>query len=287
LRGQDVHEALDLGKISDSSDEAQDRKAVWKLLPFYGYYIVYWGIYSQMSTTFFNQGCEMDLNVGSTTIPVAGLNLVDTCIIVLVAPFFDKVVYPLVNRVATVTPLRKIGFGFFFSLLSMVTAGILEIERLKVFNEGKFAGNSVCSDADENIPQMVDLSIFWQSPQFFFLGVSEVLASITALNFFYSEAPKSMKSICAALNMLTICLGTWCSAILIPLVNLGSSPWIGNDANSSHLDHYFFLLAGFMMINILIFLYSACNYQYVTPPKAREDEPLLKPVSELDVQPEP
>jgi hypothetical protein len=26
--------------------------------------IIYWGIYAQMSTTFFNQGCQMNLSVG-------------------------------------------------------------------------------------------------------------------------------------------------------------------------------------------------------------------------------
>ena len=39
------------------------------------------------------------------------------------------------------------------------------------------------------------------------IGASEVLASVTALEFFFSQAPTSMKSLGAALNLTTSALG--------------------------------------------------------------------------------
>ena len=58
--------------------------------------IIYWGINGQMSTTFFNQGCQMNLKVGNDfTVPVAALSLFDTAIIILLVPVFDSWVYPV------------------------------------------------------------------------------------------------------------------------------------------------------------------------------------------------
>ena len=75
------------------------------------------------------------------------------------------------------------------------------------------------------------------------MGVSEILTSIPAMDFFYSEAPEPMKSVCSALELLTVSLGQWLiSATLIPLVNSGAHPWIPNDLNQGNLAAFFEML---------------------------------------------
>ena len=51
------------------------------------------------------------------------------------------------------------------------------------------------------------------------------------MDFFYSEAPGPMKSVCSALELLTVSLGQWLMAGLIPLVNSGDDKWIPSDLN--------------------------------------------------------
>jgi len=242
-----------------------------------GYYVIYWGIYSQMSTTMFNQGCQMNLRIGNNVImPVAALNLFDTLVIIVLIPLFDKCLYPTLHRWGLrLTMLRKIGIGFFFAALSMLAAGVIEVMRLERFRAGRVAGDSICHSSSENL--MVDMSIFWQVPQFVLIGTSEVLASVTALEFFYTQAPDSMKSVCAALNLLTTAIGTWLVALLIPIVNSNSSQkWISDDANHGHLDYFFFLLAGLMLINILFYIHSSLSYLYVV----KED---VVPLSDAEI----
>lgn len=46
--------------------------------------------------------------------------------------------------------------------------------------------NLTCIHCDD-LPQMSHMSVFWQIPQFFLIGIAEILTSITSLEFFYSQ----------------------------------------------------------------------------------------------------
>merc|ERR1712070_161210 len=70
------------------------------------------------------------------------------------------------------------------------------------------------------VPIKSTLNVMWQVPQFLLVGISEILASVTTLEFFYSQAPESMRSFTAALNLFTTALGSWLCIPIILLVNL-------------------------------------------------------------------
>lgn len=239
------------------TDEEVDMvKSVGRLLPVFALLVVYWGINGQMSTTFFNQGCQMNLTVGSFVVPVAALGLFNTAIIIILVPVFDQLIYPGLKRCGVPTStLHKMGYGMALEVFVMVAAAALEIQRREVVDEGRLVGPSVCFSGEDDSPHAADLSIFWQAPLFVGMGISEILTSIPAMDFFYSEAPTPMKSACAALELLTVCFGQWLMAGLIPLVNADpDDPWIPSDLNEGHLAKFFLLLAALVTLNLVAFV---------------------------------
>eukprot|EP00608_Synchroma_pusillum_P009396 CAMPEP_0198438436 /NCGR_PEP_ID=MMETSP1452-20131203/50943_1 /TAXON_ID=1181717 /ORGANISM="Synchroma pusillum, Strain CCMP3072" /LENGTH=617 /DNA_ID=CAMNT_0044159019 /DNA_START=66 /DNA_END=1919 /DNA_ORIENTATION=+ len=133
--------------------------------------------------------------------------------------------------------------------------------------------NLTCIHCDD-IPQIADISVFWQIPQFTLIGISEILGAVGGLEFFYSQAPNAMRSVAAALNLLTTAFGSWIIIPLVYIVNANpNDPWVGNDANSSHLDYYFFLLAGIVVLCWLLLCWLARDFVYKTPQDEEEIEP--------------
>src|SRR5439155_19316212 len=67
----------------------------------------------------------------------------------------------------------------------------------------------------------------WQWAQYFFLSLAEVLISITGLEFAFTQAPMSMKSVVMGVWFLCISLGAQLSA----LVTKGFSRFVGEPMN--------------------------------------------------------
>jgi hypothetical protein len=119
-----------------------------------------------------------------------------------------------------------------------------------------------CSD----VPQMSRVSIFWQIPQFVLIGISEIFALITSLEFFYSQAPSRMRSVSQASNLFTNALGSWLTIPLTLLVNINpNKPWIASNVDEDNLQAYFYLLAGLMDLAMILFSYLSNGYVYADP----------------------
>jgi proton-dependent oligopeptide transporter, POT family len=87
-------------------------KLVTRLLPYLALMVPYWGLYSQMSTAFQNQGCQMNLKLAGTEIPVSALNCFDTLAILVLVPVFDQTIYPYFKKIGyPLTMLRRIGMS--------------------------------------------------------------------------------------------------------------------------------------------------------------------------------
>ncbi|CAM8973317.1 unnamed protein product [Rhodiola kirilowii] len=241
--------------------QVEELKAFIRLLPIWATGIVFAAVYSQMSTMFVLQGNTMDQRMGPHfKIPSASLSLFDTLSVLFWAPVYDSVIVPLARKVTGhprgFTQLQRMGIGLVISIFSMAVAAILEVVRLKIVRENNYYDL-------EYIP----MSIFWQVPQYFLIGCSEVFTFIGQLEFFYDQAPDAMRSMGSALSLTTISLGNYLSTLLVTIVTNvttknGKLGWIPDNLNRGHLDYFYWMLAVLCLINFFLYLWVSSWYKY-------------------------
>ncbi|GLT45173.1 hypothetical protein SLA2020_190250 [Shorea laevis] len=109
------------------------------------------------------------------------------------------------------------------------------------------------------------MSATWLVPQYCLLGLAEALTAIGQTEFFYTELPKSMSSITAALFGLGMAVSNLLSSIVLSIVTKptsrrGKESWLSNNINKGHYDYYYWVLAIMSFINLLYFL--LCSWAY-------------------------
>jgi peptide/histidine transporter 3/4 len=143
---------------SYTAEEIGAVKLLVRLFPFLLVMIPFWNIYTQMSTAFQNQACQMDLSLGlGVNIPTSALNLFDSVIILMLVPVFDLWMFPSIKQYTGKPPtkLQKLGWGFLFALASMVVAALVEQGR---FNMRPSAGNYFSETARANMSPCQDIN---------------------------------------------------------------------------------------------------------------------------------
>jgi len=92
------------------------------------------------------------------------------------------------------------------------------------------------------------IHILWLVPQYFVITVGEIMFSVTGLEFSYSQAPESMKSVLQACWLLTVAFGN----IIVIIVAEAKA---FNDQASE-----FFMFAVLMIVDMFIFMGLAWRY---------------------------
>jgi POT family proton-dependent oligopeptide transporter len=87
--------------------------------------------------------------------------------------------------------------------------------------------------------------VAWQVPQYVFMGVGEVLVSVTALEFAYTQAPPQLKSLVMGLWYLTISGGSLLAAVVA-----GLNRWQG----VGYYRFYAWLMLGAAIVFLLVTL---------------------------------
>lgn len=94
--------------------------------------------------------------------------------------------------------------------------------------------------------------MLWLIPQFVIMTAGEVMFSVTGLEFAYSQAPSTMKSLLQACWLLTVAFGN------VIVVVIAEAKIFQSQANE------FFLFAVMMFVDMAIFGLLAMRYKYVT-----------------------
>lgn len=160
--------------------------AILKLGVIYIFVAVFWALFDQTGSSWVLQAENLDRNWLGVTWLSSQIQAVNPIMILVFIPLFAFVVYPLVNRIFTLTPIRKISIGLFIMVVGFA---------MVAWVQGQI-------DAGQRP------SIGWQIAAYAILTASEVMVSITCLEFSYTQAPRTMKSVIMALFLMSVSLGS-------------------------------------------------------------------------------
>ncbi|KAK4342742.1 hypothetical protein RND71_038558 [Anisodus tanguticus] len=168
--------------------------------------------------------------------------------VILWVVIYDQLIIPFARKFTGhprgFTQLQRMGIGLAISILSMVSAAALEVVHLD-YIKNKYYDLKIIS-----------MSIFWQVPQYFLIGCAEVFTLIGQVEFFYDQAPDAMISLCSAISLMAIALGSHLSTIIVTIVTRNKKiGWITENLNKCHLDYFFWLLDILSFINFMVFLW--------------------------------
>ncbi|XP_055819725.1 protein NRT1/ PTR FAMILY 7.3-like [Solanum dulcamara] len=257
---QGVHNPWRLCPIS----QVEEVKCILRLLPIWLCTIIYSVVFTQMASLFVEQGDAMKTTIANFRIPAASMSTFDILSVAGVIFLNRRVLNPLVRRFkkckdddAGLTELQRMGIGLVIAVMAMLSSGIVECYRLK------YASND-CKHCEGSS----SLNIFWQVPQYAFIGASEVFMYVAQLEFFNAQAPDGLKSFGSALCMTSISLGNYVSSFLVSIVMKISATdsmpgWIPGNLNKGHLDRFYFLLAGLTLIDLAAYIACAKWYKNI------------------------
>jgi POT family proton-dependent oligopeptide transporter len=206
--------------------DREGARTLGKLCIIFLFVSMFFALFYQSESAWVLQAGKMNLKwLGINWLP-AQMQFANPFLIMVLIPLFSYVIYPSLNRVWAMTPLRRIGIGMFLTAASFLVPVWIEtqIER----------GGQPC--------------IGWQFVAYIFLTGAEVMVSITALEFAYTQAPRKMKSLIQSVNLLSISLGNVFAAVVNDVIK--------NEDGTSKLPgasyYWFFVIA--MLVD------SSCFY---------------------------
>jgi proton-dependent oligopeptide transporter, POT family len=173
-----------------------------RLVAFFLFVAPFYALWYQGQSAWVNQALHLDLNlhVFNVTLLQDQVQSANAILILVFIPLFTYVVYPALERFVRLTPQRKIGAGMFVLIPAFVIAAYLERRIV--------AGGRP--------------SVWWQLLAYAIITAAEIMVSVPALEFAYTQAPKKMKSLVMAAYLAgSISFGNVIAGGVIRLFKLG------------------------------------------------------------------
>ena len=196
--------------------------AIGKLCIIYIFIAPFWSLFDQTGSTWIIQSQQLNRHwLGFEWLP-SQIQAVNPIMILIFVPTFTYFLYPKINKYFELTPLKKINIGLFLTVPSFIIIGYLQSQ----------------------IDMGHSPSIAWQVLAYAILTAAEVLVSITCLEFSYTQAPNTMKSIIMGFFMLSVAIGnTFTMTVNTFITNI-------NDGAS-----FFFFFAKIMFLTAVLFMF--------------------------------
>ena len=162
------------------------------MLLFYVFVSMFWCLFDQTATTLVFQAEKMDLTILGIEVLPSQIQAFNPFLILVLIPLFTFVIYPKIGALVKLTPLRKIGSGFFLMVISF----------------------AIISWAQEAIDRGETPSVAWQLLAYIIFTTAEILISIVCLEFAYTQAMPKMKSFVMALFLLSVFVGNLMTGLI-------------------------------------------------------------------------
>jgi len=259
---------LDAAKLRCGAEEVEDVKAVIRVCVFLLPAPLFWCMYNQKASTWVFQARQMNGHVsflGNVVIRPDQMQALDPLLVLIFIPLFDQVIYPFLEKhVVAMTTIRRLILGMLLCSVAFFTSGLLQLVIDKRMTSGSitsYINTFSDSNTENNLDHMgffmlaypnereKQISILWQVPQYVILTTAEVIFSVSGLEFSYSQAPVSMKSVVQAIWHLTSAEGDLITILIVGI--------IGNQLSTAMRS---FLFAGGGIIAMVFMMWlSACS----------------------------
>ncbi len=152
--------------------------------------------------------------------------------VMIIIPALNILVYkPLERRGKAIKPLRRMAAGMFLAAVAFAIAALLQARM----EAAAAAGAKV--------------HVLWQVAQYVVMTTSEVLISVTGLEFAYTQAPRRMKSTIMGFWLLGVTFGNVLVAFLAPMQKILT------------LSQFFWVFTGLMVGAAVVFTILASTYK--------------------------
>ncbi|KVH91021.1 protein NRT1/ PTR FAMILY 5.2-like [Cynara cardunculus var. scolymus] len=244
-----------------SVTEVEETKQILRMIPILIATVVPSTMIAQISTLFVKQGTTLERNIGSFEIPPASLAGFVTLSMLIFVVLYDRIFVRIMAKWTKnprgITLLQRMGTGMVIHIIIMVVASVTDRHRLSVAKDHGVVENG----------KQVPLSILVLLPQFILMGMADAFLEVAKIEFFYDQAPESMKSLGTSYSMTSLGIGSFFSSFLLSTVSRvtkrnGHKGWILNNLNDSHLDYYYAFFAVLNLFNFIFFLAMAKFYVY-------------------------
>ena len=248
--------------LACTAKQVKEVKIVLKILPIFMSTIMLNCCLAQLSTFSVQQAATMNTKIGSFRVPPASLPVFPVLFMMVLAPVYNHVIIPFSRKVTKtemgITHLQRIGTGLVLSIIAMAAAALVEIKRKRVATQSGLV----------NTTEPLPITFLWIALQYLFLGSADLFTLAGMMEFFFTEAPFSMRSLATALSWASLAMGYYLSSVLVSLVNsitgtFRHAPWLfGSNLNHYHLERFYWLMCVLSGLNFLTYLLWARRYKY-------------------------
>lgn len=260
MRSRDNRSFLEYADMSTYTRQfIHETKIVLEILIVFAPISLFWALYDQQGSNWTYQAIMMNGNLGPINIKPEQMGVFNAILILLLIPAFDRIFYPTLAQIGiSLAPLAKIFWGMTLAASSFIIAGLLQflIDSKGIFKDNpRDPGTIICTEGC--------VHVLWQFPQYFLLTCGEIMLSITGLEFAYSQAPESMKSVCSAAWLLTVAAG---NLIVMFFNELDPVNWI---TKNHKMAWNFMFWSGMLLIGTFLFALMASKYKYTNSDELR------------------